>query len=242
MHIIICFLCADESRSCLLLCARRVQVCAVLVRLLVCIVFINTSYEEKIPKHGHGEVPVAAAVRLLARGGPCGRCCCAGWLPCIAAAEPNPQPPQATSAAAADWACNWNLKQGACNCAQLQGSNTTGRRHRHTPDARETKGKQGSFSLPNFVSIDTGNAERESNQRSTRMGLNEGTEFTDTLQTRRVPRAHDKGRRLERTTKKPHSATSNKSPQQRSLLRTRAWQKICLLGAICTHNSNKMHL
>ena len=79
----ICFLCADESRSCLLLCARRVHVCAVLVRLLVCIVFINTSYEEKIPKHGHGEVPVAAAVRLLARGGPCGRCCCAGWLPCI---------------------------------------------------------------------------------------------------------------------------------------------------------------
>ena len=31
-----------------------------------------------------------------------------------------------------------NLKQGACNCAQLQGSNTTGRRHRHTPHARET--------------------------------------------------------------------------------------------------------
>ena len=138
MHIMICFLCADESRSCLLMCARRVHVWAVLVRLLVCIVFINTSYEEKIPKHGHGEVPVAAAVRLLARGGPCGRCCCAGWLPCIAAAEPNPQPPQATSAAAADWACNWNSKQGACNCAQLQGSNTTGRRHRHTPDARET--------------------------------------------------------------------------------------------------------
>ena len=41
----------------------------------VCIVVINTSYEEKISKHGHGEVPVAAAVRLLARGGPCGRCC-----------------------------------------------------------------------------------------------------------------------------------------------------------------------
>ena len=118
-----------------------------------------------------------------------------------------------------------NLKQGARNCAQLQGSNTTGRRHRHT------QGKQNGLSLPIFVSIDTGNAERESNQRSTRMGLNEGTEFTDTLQTRRVPRAHDKGRRLERTTKKPHSATSNKSPQQRSLLRTRAWLKIYLLGA-----------
>ena len=39
---------------------------------------------------------------------------------------------------------------------QLQGSNTTGRRHRHT------QGKQSDSSLPNFVSIDTGNAERES--------------------------------------------------------------------------------
>ena len=53
MHIMICFLCADESRSCLLLCARRVHVCAVLVRLLVhiCIVLINTSYEENKLKH-----------------------------------------------------------------------------------------------------------------------------------------------------------------------------------------------
>jgi len=53
MHIMICFLCADESRSCLLLCARRVHVCAVLIRLLVqiCIVLINTSYEENRLKH-----------------------------------------------------------------------------------------------------------------------------------------------------------------------------------------------
>jgi hypothetical protein len=86
--------CASLSRACALLVA-----CARPHLVYVCIVFINTSYEEKIPKHGHGEVPVAAAVRLLARGGPCGRCCRAGWLPCIppsawppARAEPNAEP------------------------------------------------------------------------------------------------------------------------------------------------------
>ena len=77
--------CASLSRACALLVA-----CARPHLVYVCIVFINTSYEEKIPKHGHGEVPVAAAVRLLARGGPCGRCCCAGWLPCI---PPSASPP-----------------------------------------------------------------------------------------------------------------------------------------------------
>jgi len=85
---------ASLSRACALLVA-----CACRHLVYVCIVFINTSYEEKIPKHGHGEVPVPAAVRLLARGGPCGRCCCSGLLPCIspsawppALAEPNAEP------------------------------------------------------------------------------------------------------------------------------------------------------
>ena len=109
---------------------------------------------------------------------------------------------------------------------QVQSSNTTGRRHRHT------QGKQNGLSLPIFVSIDTGNAERESNQRSTRMGLHEWN---------RVNRhtANEKGASRPRRgkTTRMHDeeatllATSNKSPQQRSLLRTRTWLKICLLGA-----------
>ena len=113
-----------------------------------------------------------------------------------------------------------NLKQ------DTQSSNTTGRRHRHT------QGKQNGLSLPIFVSIDTGNAERESNQRSTRMGLHEWN---------RVNRhtANEKGASRPRRgkTTRMHDeeatllATSNKSPQQRSLLRTRTWLKICLLGA-----------
>jgi hypothetical protein len=93
--------CASLSRACALLVA-----CARPHLVYVCIVFINTSYEEKIPKHGHGEVPVAAAVRLLARGGPCGRCCCV-QDGCLAFRRrlgrrpgPNPTPNQATPAAA----------------------------------------------------------------------------------------------------------------------------------------------
>ena len=124
---------ASLSRACALLVA-----CARPHLVYVCIVFINTPYAEKIPKHGHGEVPVAAAVRLLARGGPCGRCCCAGWLPCIAAAEPNPQPPQATSAAAAEWACNWNQTGArACRRMRMHGAE---RRHgllSHPPDINQ---------------------------------------------------------------------------------------------------------
>ena len=113
------------SRACALLVA-----CACPHLVYVCIVFINTSYEEKIPKHGHGEVPVAAAIRLLARGGPCGRCCCAGWADgCLAfrrqlgrRPRPNPTPNQATPAATCK--CSLTIAQGralaghlgACRC------------------------------------------------------------------------------------------------------------------------------
>ena len=281
-----CFLCADESRSCLLLCARRVHVCAVLVRLLVhiCIVLINTSYEENKLKH----TDMANCQRQPQFGCWPGACLAVGAVAQdgrLVLPRPNPTPSHRKQhrPPRPDGLFNWNQtgarlpahahargrtqvwpaepstrhqpgtrRDAACGASFAQGPAAKTPKATAKPgpcmstdnlkqDTRKcraatrqgedtaTRKENKTVCLFQFLCLQTQATLNESRTKGRQeWAFMNGTESTDILHTRKSASRPRRGK-----TTRMHDeeatllATSNKSPQQRSLLRTRL--KLCLL-------------